>query len=56
MLTDLITANISQYIHVSNYHIITLYISNLHNIICQLYLNKAGEREKLRKGFSPVER
>ena len=26
------------------YQIITLYTLNLHNVICQLYLNKAGEK------------
>ena len=28
------------------YHMNTLYTLNLHNVICQLYLNKAGGRKK----------
>ena len=39
-LTNLIVAIISQYILVA---IITLYNLNLHDVICQLYLNKAGK-------------
>ena len=28
------------------YQINTLYTSNLHNVVCQLYLNKAGEKKE----------
>lgn len=37
VLINLIVVIILQSIHVSNHHI-------AHNIICQLYLNKAGEK------------
>ena len=39
MLTKLTVVIISQYICVA---IITLYALNLHNVVCQLYLNKTG--------------
>lgn len=38
VLTNLLVVIISQYI----YQIITLHTLNLHNVICQLYPNKAG--------------
>ena len=37
MLTNLILVNMSQYIHMSNHHIL-----NLHNVLYQLYLDEAG--------------
>ena len=43
LLANLIMVIISQHII---YQIIT-YTLNLHNVICQLYLNKAGERKEI---------
>lgn len=31
------------------YQIITLYALNFYNVICQLYLNKDGQKKKLRQ-------
>lgn len=44
--TNLIVIIIVQYIHVSNHHVYTL---NLHNVLCQLYLSKAGKNLKIFK-------
>ena len=42
MLINLIVVIISQYICVTN---LTVYSLNLYNVICQLYLNKAGKNK-----------
>ena len=43
MLTNLIVVIILQYTQVANHHKCSL---NLHNVICQLHLNKAGEKKE----------
>ena len=43
VLTNLILVDILQYICVSNHHIVYF---NLHNVVCQLYHNKAGKINK----------
>lgn len=43
VFTNLTVVNILKYIHVSDHHTYTLH---LHNIICYLYLDKAGEKQK----------
>lgn len=30
------------------YQVITLYIINLHNVVCQLHVNKTGEKERVK--------
>ena len=42
MLIDLMVVTISQWIHVSNHHIIQCESTNL---TCQLYCNKAGKQK-----------
>ena len=44
VLTNLIVVIISQDIHMSNHHIVNL---NLHNVICQLNLNKTMEKNTM---------
>ena len=48
MLPNAMVVIILQYINVSNKH---LYILNLHNVICQLYLNKTREKRVPKKKF-----
>ena len=43
VLTNLIVIIILQYIYMDE--IITLYILSIHNVICQLYLIKAGKNK-----------
>ena len=49
VLTNLIVVIVSQYICV--YQIIKLYILKLHNVICQLYLDKAGAKTTTKLGM-----
>ena len=47
-ITNLIVVTVSLYIHPT----ITLYTLNLHNVMCQLYLNKAEKKSlKLKLSF-----
>lgn len=43
---DVLTNLLSSYSNIYIYKITTFYTWNLHNVICQLYLNKAGKKPR----------